>query len=287
MFIFPILSHTDGEILTTDPVTIVATVDDPAAVLTLFVNGVNKSSPTIAGNVATWSDVLISNNGFNEIKIMDQNYSTPVAQITLNLVQPPQPKITVTSHYDGQAVLSPITLTGTVNDPNASFIITESYGAIEPIVVPLTPGGGKGEFSVSLVLPKFGNNTFNLETVGATSFQDSRSLRLFGLQGVVNAGSTIAAGSHIITMTSRENRKASTIDASISYTSPATSSITVVVDSIDTVSNDPNWVVNYSISTTPSTPLGIYTIRVNFTVLDKRGNTVITSMPGLLYFSVQ
>lgn len=280
-----ITSHADGATLTTDPVTIVATVEDPTAVLTLFVNDVNKLSPTITGNVATWSNVLISNDGANDIKIMDKNYSAPAAQIVLNLVQPPEPIITVTSHYYNQPLdQSSIILEGVVNDPNANF-------TIGGVAVPLTLNAGKGEFSINLDIPNIGisNSSFALNAVGATNLEYSKRINLSRVNEFINAGDNTIPLSQVITMTSQENRKAVTVDTVFQWLQPSSSTINVTVESIDTVSNAPNWVVNYSISTTTSTPSDTYQAGLVFRVSDKFGNVIKTIYPdpSYYYFAVQ
>lgn len=181
-----------------------------------------------------------------------------------------------------------ITLTGTVDDPNADFIIIEkSQSGASPINVTLTPKDGKGEFSINLSMPETGGSVvYDLNTIGATGLEYTRELILSSVQESINPGQAFVAGRSIIEMTSQQNRKAVSLDAKISYLSPSTPTVTVVINNLDTVSAAPNWIVDYSISTTTSTPLGKYQGRAYFGVIDKFGNPIAANS-GLHYFLVQ
>ena len=283
-----ITSHSNNEIITVNPVTIVATIDNPAAVLTLFVNNENRAAPVISGNVATWSNVLIKNAGANTIKITDQSYTVSLDEITLNLVHSTKPVITVTSHHNLQSIQgSELTLYGTVNDPNANLIINDINGVSGLRGVPLNIVDGKGEFSVDLDLYNTGSlNNFTLQAVGLTGLSHSKNITFQREANYISAGHSIM-DLHKILLTSQQGNKAETLVVEIQSLSPQTETITVDVTNLIKQTAAGYWNVYYSVLSTSSTPLDVYTLDVVFNVLNAQGKVVVSSSPTQRTFTVQ
>lgn len=118
-----ITSHTEGEVVEVDPIAFVAEAAASAADLSLYINGVNRGSPSQSGTTNTWSGLTLP-AGPNLLEIYVKGYLAPIATRTLNLVPPPAPVINVTSHTEGEMLTqSPITLTGTIENPVVSVTV--------------------------------------------------------------------------------------------------------------------------------------------------------------------
>ncbi|MCA1779694.1 MAG: thrombospondin type 3 repeat-containing protein [Xanthomonadaceae bacterium] len=118
-----ITSHTEGEVVEVDPIAFVADAAVPAANLKLYVNGVNRGSPSQSSTTNTWSGLTLP-AGPNLFEIYVRGYLAPIATRTLNLVPPPAPVISITSHTEGETLTqSPITLTGMIENPVVSVTV--------------------------------------------------------------------------------------------------------------------------------------------------------------------
>ena len=120
-----LVSHTDGQQIPDDPLSITVNTSDPLRALTLFINGSKINAvPVVVGNQVTWSNVSLLVPGINQIQFFADEYYLPVAEFTLDLVPLPAPVINVTSHIDGETVTqAPVTLIGTIQNAFTSVTV--------------------------------------------------------------------------------------------------------------------------------------------------------------------
>lgn len=120
-----VTSHSDGQTLDVDPVNIVASTGAADGTqLRLYVNGTLRSTANATGGQVSWSNIVLDNVGANLLEIQLQGYMAPVASLTLNLVPPPDPVITISSHSQGQVVTaSPVVISGSIQNPFASVTV--------------------------------------------------------------------------------------------------------------------------------------------------------------------
>ena len=269
-----ITSHNNGDTVTINPVTITATVSDPSRVYELVVDGLVKGEAIITGDTATWENVLLSSSdGSKQIQVFDNYYSSPISDFVINLVNPPEPLVNITSHQEGSIYVtqneivkepslvnhravgsSIITVTGTVDDPNASVTING-----EPVVV--TPNGSGAEFSTDILMQFGADRTITVEAIGATSLTDSQTVN-FGFAEISIPINSSLSYQDSITMTDQEYRKADSLYMFISNVSSLYYS--QVMDSLDTITAEPYWVVNFTVNSTDLVNPGIETLPVNY-----------------------
>jgi len=157
-----VTSHTEGEVVDVDPVAIsVSTSAADGTLLSLSVNGQRRGgSVSVTGGVASWSSILLDNLNANLLEFFVEDYILPVQSLTLNLVPPADPIISVTSHSDSEVVtVAPVTITGTIQNPFVSVTVNGIAAAING-----------NSFSLDHVDLSNGLNTVVIEATGPGSF---------------------------------------------------------------------------------------------------------------------
>ncbi len=121
-----LLSHTDGQQIPDAPLDITVNTSDPQRVLKLFINGteIQNSGPVVSGNEYAWGNIETLTSGINQIKVFADEYSLPMLEFTLDLVQLPAPIINVTSHTDGETVTqAPVVISGNIQNAFSSVTV--------------------------------------------------------------------------------------------------------------------------------------------------------------------
>lgn len=152
-----VTSHSDGQTIDIDPVDVVAnTAAVDGTQMRLFVNGNLQRSSTVSGGQISWTGITLDNVGANLLEVQMDGYLAPVTSLTLNLVPPADPVITVSSHTQGQVVTTaPVVISGSVQNPFVSVTVNG---------IPATINGS--DFSLEHVDLANGLNTINITAVG-------------------------------------------------------------------------------------------------------------------------
>ena len=124
-----ITSHTNGQQVTNDTITLQGTASDAGAgdsgISSVRVNGLLASGGTSSGgNTATWSRTLTLVQGSNQLTVVATdgagNARTTQISVTYSVADTSAPSLSITSHTTGQTVnVASITLAGTATDMNS------------------------------------------------------------------------------------------------------------------------------------------------------------------------
>ncbi|WP_226668074.1 PQQ-binding-like beta-propeller repeat protein [Microbulbifer aggregans] len=118
-----VTSHSEGEVIASDPVDVIVQSQEAIPGLTMYLNGIKQSSPDVNGTTYSWSNPLLQ-EGNNLIELYVPGYMEPVSTRTIVLMPPPAPIVIVSSHSEGEVVTdSPIVLIGSVANPVESLSI--------------------------------------------------------------------------------------------------------------------------------------------------------------------
>lgn len=117
--VITLVSHTDGQQIPDELLSFVVDSSDPIRALTLFINGnkIQSRGPVVSANQFVWSNISSLTSGSNQIQVFADEYTLPVAELTLDMVALSAPVINVTSHADGETVTqAPITISGNIEN---------------------------------------------------------------------------------------------------------------------------------------------------------------------------